>query len=43
MTHGTQTGAVDNLERWEGGSKGRGHMFTCGQNQHSIVKQLSSD
>ena len=30
MTHGAQTGALDHLEGWEGGSRGRGHMFTCG-------------
>ena len=42
MTHGTQTGALDNLEGLEGGSRGRGHMFTCGWNQHNIVKQLFS-
>ena len=36
--------------RWEGGSRGRGHVYTCGwfmlmygRNQHSIVKQLSSN
>ena len=35
--------------RWEGGSRGRGHMYTYdgftlfyGRNQHNIVKQLSS-
>ena len=40
----------DNLEEWgwEGGSGGKGHMYTCdwlmlmyGGNHHSIVKQLS--
>ena len=36
--------------RWEGGSRGRRHMYTCGwfmlmygRNQHNIVKQLSSN
>ena len=36
--------------RWEGGSRGRGHMYTYGwfmlmygRNQHNIVKQLSSN
>ena len=35
--------------RWEWGSRGRGHMYTCGwfllyrRNQHNIVKQLSSN
>ena len=39
----------DEEERWEGGLRGRGYMFTYGRftllygrNQHSIVKQLSS-
>ena len=38
----------DNLEGWEGGSGGRGHMYAHGRfmlmdgrNQHSIVKQFS--
>ena len=46
------SGGCDNLERWdrrwERGSRGRGHMYTCdwfmlmyGRNQHNIVKQLS--
>ena len=36
--------------RWKGGLRRRGHMYTCGRfilmcgrNQHSIVKQLSSN
>ena len=36
--------------KWEGGSGGRGHMYTCGwfmlmcgRNQHNIIKQLSSN
>ena len=55
MTQGTQTGAqwqsrgVGWGGRWEGGSRGRGHMYTYGwfmlmygRNQHKIIKQLSS-
>ena len=38
------------MQGWEGGSSGRGHMYTYGwftllngRNQHNIVKQLSSN
>ena len=40
----------DSLGRWEGGSRGRGHVYACGllmlmygRDQHNIVKQLSSN
>ena len=40
-------GSVTPPEGWEGGSKGRGHRYTCGRfilmfgrNQHDIVEQL---
>ena len=53
MTQGTQTGAlyqprVDWGGRWEGGSRGRGHVYTYGwfmlrfnRKQQNSVKQLS--
>ena len=54
MTQGTQTSVlwqprrVGWVKMWEGGSRGRGHMYTFGwfmlmygRNQHNIVKQLS--
>ena len=51
---GSDSGLGDKLEgwggRWEGGVRGRGHMYTYewfmlmfGRNQHSIVKQLLSN
>ena len=54
MTQGIQTGALWQQRgvgwggKWEGGSKGRGHIYIYGlfalmygRNQHNIVKQLS--
>ena len=56
MTQGTQTRPLWQPRvggwsgRWEGGSRGRGHMYAsvwfmlmCDRNQHTIVKQLSSN
>ena len=53
MTQGVQTGVCDNLEgldeagRREGGSRGKGHMYTYGsfmlmygRNQHNTVKAI---
>ena len=54
MTQGTQTGALYQSRRvgwgrtWEGGSRGKGHMYTYGscmltfdRKQQNPVKQLS--
>ena len=47
---GTSSNLVlcDDLVGWEGGSRGKKHMYTdgrfmllCGRNQYNIVKQLS--
>ena len=45
-----EPGFCDNLEGWDRGSRGKGHMYTYGwftlmngRNQHNIVKQLSSN
>ena len=50
MSQGTQTGALyqPSWVGWGGGSRGRGHMYTCGwfmlmfdRKQQNSVKQLS--